>query len=98
MTPVSTSFAADSRRPLSDTFALGYSYSRSSSAQDTSLTKEPLRKTSSDATAATDPVWKRASGGPLTRQASADSARPKPLTKQLSKGVSDLITRLKNNV
>lgn len=80
---------AESRRPVSDSFAAGFSYSRSTSAQATSssLTKEPLKKAASDATAVTDPVWKRNAGGALSRQASADTARTKPLPRQLSKGV-----------
>lgn len=84
-------FLADSRRPLSDTFASGVSYSRSASAQDTPSSKQPLRKTTSDAAAVNDPVWKRASGTPLSRQVSGDGSKPKPLPKQLSKGVSNLI-------
>ena len=60
---------------------------------------------SSDAKFESDPVWKRASGGPLsrqtseggvgrygttiTRQPSTDVGKGKPLTRQLSKGVSE---------
>ena len=60
---------------------------------------------SSDAKVESDPVWKRASGGPLLRQASeggagkygttlvrqssTDVGKGKPFTRQLSKGVSE---------
>ena len=74
---------------MSDSFAAGFSYSHGTPAQDTN-TKETLRKTASDATTVTDPVWKRASGGSLSRQASSDAGRTKPLLRQLSKGVSKL--------
>ena len=85
-TPRISSLLADTRRPVSDSFATGFSYSRSVSAQDTSsVTKEPLRKAASDAKAVTDPVWKR---GPLSKQASVDVYKPKPFGRQLSKGVS----------
>ena len=101
-------FSAESRRPVSDSFPSSFSYSRSSSSQDSSLssaTKEPLRKVSSDAKVESDPVWKRASGGALsrqtseggagrygttlTRQSSTDVGKGKPFTRQLSKGVSE---------
>ena len=101
-------FFAESRRPVSDSFPSSFSYSRSSSSQDSTLssaTKEPLRKVSSDAKIESDPVWKRASGGPLsrqtseggagrygttlTRQSSTDVGKGKLLTRQLSKGVSE---------
>ena len=74
---------------MSDSFAAGFSYGRGTSAQDTN-TKETLRKTSSDAPAVTDPVWKRPSGGSLPRQTSSDAGRTKPFLRQLSKGVSKL--------
>ena len=101
-------FFAESRRPVSDSFPSSFSYSRSSSSQDSTLssaTKEPLRKVSSDAKIESDPVWKRAPGGPLsrqtseggagrygttlTRQSSTDVGKGKLLTRQLSKGVSE---------
>lgn len=79
---------ADTRRPLSDTFATDLSYTRGSSSQNTSLSssKEPLRKTSSDATALRDPSRKKPAG-PLSRQTSTGGGKPKPLPRQLSKGV-----------
>lgn len=78
---------AESRRPVSDSFAAGFSYRDSPS-----VSKEPLRKATSDATAGSDPVWKRASGGPLLRQASADAGKAKPFARQLSKGVSKVVS------
>lgn len=89
---------------MSDSFPSSFSYSRSST-QDSSSTanKEPLRKVSSDAKADSDSVWKRAPGGPLSRQASdggvgkygttrqpsTDGGKGKIFTRQLSKGVSE---------
>ena len=77
----------NTRRPLSDTFATGSSDIRSSSSQDSSLSKikEPLRKTSSDASSVRDPSWKKPAA--LSRQASSGTGKPKPLPRQLSKGV-----------
>lgn len=108
-------FSAESRRPVSDSFPSSFSYTRSSSSQDSSLssaTKEPLRKVSSDAKVESDPVWKRASGGPLsrqtseggagrygttlTRQSSTDVGKGKPFTRQLSKGVSENKSTISN--
>ena len=81
---------------MSDSFTSGLSYGRSVSADVSSspLAKEPLRKAASSDTRhlESDPVWKRA-GKPVSRktsgeQLSADSAKGKPFTRQLSKGVS----------
>lgn len=85
----------ESRRPVSDSFPSGFSYSRTTPAQDSSSQpgKVPLRKVSSDNKSDSDPVWKRASGGPLSRQASEgglgkhDVGKGKIFTRQLSKGV-----------
>ena len=97
--------AADSRRPVSDSFPLSFSYSRSPAAQDSppSARKEPLRKAASDASAS-DLVWKKAPGGPVSRQtseggagkhgitstkpSSTDVGKGKTITRQISKGVS----------
>ncbi|KAJ7340235.1 hypothetical protein OS493_002967 [Desmophyllum pertusum] len=97
-------YAADSRRPVSDSFPLSFSYSRSPAAQDSppSARKEPLRKAASDASAS-DLVWKKAPGGPVSRQtseggagkhgitstkpSSTDVGKGKTITRQISKGV-----------
>ena len=90
------SLSGESRRPVSDSFPSGFSYSRTTPAQDSCSppTKVPLRKVSSENKSDSDPVWKKASGGPLARQASEggvgkhDVGKGKLFTRQLSKGVS----------
>ncbi|KAL9957137.1 hypothetical protein ACROYT_G038739 [Oculina patagonica] len=79
----------ESRRPVSDSFPSSFSYSRSSSARDSSPTSSEQRTSQEGG-----PLSRQTSEGGVgkygttfTRQSSSDVGKGKPLTRQLSKGV-----------